>query len=176
MYLCALIIWGQHNSVPCSMDSKSKWPQWHLGILPLLQRPQNSAYRLLRQAPRTWGKRCRKRETVLFGFQISKLLWGTSVSVSMVGIGALFLRLPLGLSVLGNHQLVSMAEKWEKFLYIAHQGVQSKDHSLGPKKFYINVISCVLSHSGVSCSLWPCQAPPFVGLSRQEYWNGLLFP
>ena len=33
------------------------------------------------------------------------------------------------------------------------------------------------SHSTL-CTLWTvvCQAPLFVELSRQEYWNGLLFP
>ena len=40
---------------------------------------------------------------------------------------------------------------------------------------------CTLSHSVMSDSWWPpwtiaCQAPLFIGLSRQEYWNGLPCP
>ena len=39
---------------------------------------------------------------------------------------------------------------------------------------------CVLSHSVASDSATPwtaaCQAPLFMGFSRQEYWSGLPFP
>ena len=41
-------------------------------------------------------------------------------------------------------------------------------------------VCCVLSHSVVSDTLPPhrlvCQAPPSMGLSRQEYWSGLPLP
>ena len=34
------------------------------------------------------------------------------------------------------------------------------------------------SHVQLLVTLWTvaCQAPLFIGLSRQEYWSGLLFP
>ena len=35
-----------------------------------------------------------------------------------------------------------------------------------------------LSHVRLFATLWTvaCQAPPFMGFSRQEYWSGLPFP
>ena len=39
----------------------------------------------------------------------------------------------------------------------------------------INFLCCV-SHSVVSDSLWPCQAPLSLEFSRQEYWSGLPCP
>ena len=36
------------------------------------------------------------------------------------------------------------------------------------------VHTCVLVASVVSNSVWPCQAPLFMGFSRQEYWSVIL--
>ena len=33
-----------------------------------------------------------------------------------------------------------------------------------------------MSDSLRPCGLWPTRLPPFMGLSRQEYWSGLPFP
>ena len=37
---------------------------------------------------------------------------------------------------------------------------------------------CVLSHVQLFATPWTvdCQAPPFMGFPRQEYWSGLPFP
>ena len=39
-------------------------------------------------------------------------------------------------------------------------------------------VSCMLSHIQIFVNLCTiaCQAPPFMGFSRQEYWSGLPFP